>query len=291
MERLAFIVNPVAGSGRVRRLWPGLEAELRRRRVPWDLFETEGPGHGIELARQAAAAGYAAVVAVGGDGTLNEVVNGVGTDGVPVGFIPLGTGVDFPRTAGVPRQPQEALEVVLARRVTRIDVGVVNDRLFCNVAGAGFDAQVAARVNESGNKRGGPIPYIKAVFQTLFTYQNAPFRITLDGVAHEVTSLLLAVGNGRFYAGGMMICPQADLRDGQFDVVIAGNISKIGTLLTLPRVFSGAHLHHPLITYQRARRVVVEGPTHLRIQADGELVGHLPATFELRPAALPMLLP
>ncbi|HLS89395.1 MAG: diacylglycerol kinase family lipid kinase [Limnochordales bacterium] len=289
--RLAFIVNPVAGSGRVRRTWPALAAHLRTRQVEWDVLETEGPGHAIELAREAATAGYTAVVAVGGDGTLNEVVNGVGTDGVPVGFIPLGTGVDFPRTAGLPRSPLEALEVVLAGRVTRIDVGVVNDRLFCNVAGTGFDAQVAARVNETGSKRGGPIPYIKAVFQTLFTYENAPFRIVVDGVPQHVKSLLMAVGNGRFYAGGMMICPRADLRDGQLDVCIAGDLSKLGTLLTLPRVFSGAHLGHPKITYRRAREVVVEGPSHLRIQADGELVGNLPATFALRPGALPMLLP
>lgn len=291
MERLAFIVNPIAGSGRARRLWPAITAELRSRRVAWDTFETEGPGHATDLARKATAAGYTAVVAVGGDGTLNEVVNGVGTGGVPVGLIPLGTGVDFPRTAGVPKDPRQALEVVLAGRVSHIDVGVVNDRLFCNVAGTGFDAQVAARVNQAGNKQGGPIPYIKAVFQTLFSYENAPFRITLDGVSQQVTSLLMAVGNGRFYAGGMMICPRADIRDGQFDVVIAGDIGKLGTLLTLPRVFSGAHLRHPKVTYQRARRVVVEGPAHLGIQADGELVGHLPATFELRPGALPMLLP
>lgn len=288
---LVFIVNPVAGGGRARRLWPEVEERLRARRVTWERFETERPGHAVELARQAAQAGYNAVVAVGGDGTLNEVVNGVGLGGVPVGLIPLGTGVDFPRTAGLPKRPQDALDVVLSGRVTHIDVGIVNGRLFCNVAGTGFDAQVAARVNETGKKQGGAIPYVKAVFETLFTYENAPLRITLDGVTHEVRSLLMAVGNGRFLAGGMMICPQADLRDGQFDVVIAGDIGKIGTILTLPRVFNGSHLKHPKVSYHRARQVVVEGPSHLRIQADGEMVGNLPATFELRPRALPMLLP
>ncbi len=288
---LAFIVNPIAGGGRARQLWPQIEEELRARGVAWERFETEGPGHAVALARQAAGGGYSAVVAVGGDGTLNEVVNGVGTGSVPVGLIPLGTGVDFPRTAGVPRTPKEALSVVLAGRVTPIDVGVVNGRLFCNVAGTGFDARVAARVNRTGKRQGGTIPYVMAVFATLFTYQNVPLRITIDGVSQEVKSLLMAVGNGRFYAGGMMICPQADLRDGRFDVVIGGDIGKLGTIMTLPKVFSGGHLRHPKVTYHRARQVIVDGPGDLGIQADGELVGHLPATFELLPAALPMLLP
>ncbi|MBO8141551.1 MAG: diacylglycerol kinase family lipid kinase [Firmicutes bacterium] len=289
--RLAFIVNPVAGAGRARKGWSVLEAVLKERRVEWQAFFTEGPGHGSVLAQKAARDGFTAVVAVGGDGTFNEVVNGVGAGDTPVGFIPLGTGVDFPRTAGLPRSPLAALDVVMAGRVRRVDVGAVNGRLFCNVAGAGFDAQVAARVNRYGVRRGGAIPYVIAVFQTLFSYENARFTIALDGVTHEVTSLLLAVGNGRYYAGGMMICPEADFQDGRFDVCIVGDMGKIDTLLTLPRVFTGAHLRHPKVTYARARSVTVDGPAELAIQADGELIGHLPATFELKPQALPMLLP
>lgn len=127
---LALIVNPAAGGGRVRRRWPELELELRRRGIGWQAFWTEDAGHGAALAKAACQEGYDAVIAVGGDGTLNEVVNGaVGTD-VPVGLIPLGTGVDFSRTAGLPRSPSEALDVILKGEVRRVDVGVVNGRYF-----------------------------------------------------------------------------------------------------------------------------------------------------------------
>lgn len=288
---LAFIVNPAAGGGRVRRRWPLVEAELRRRDVRWQAFFTEDVGHATALAKAACSEGYDAVVAVGGDGTLNEVVNGaVGTD-VPVGVIPLGTGVDFSRTTRMPRNPAAALDVILAGRVRRVDLGVVNDRYFCNVAGTGFDALVADRVNQYGSKRGGIIPYLKAVFQTLFSYQNAPFKISVDDETFEVTSLLLAVGNGRYYGGGFKICPDADIGDGRFDVCIVGDIGKLTTSVLLVSALAGVHRMHPKVTLVRSRRVIVEGPSELRIQADGELVGTLPASFEIRQAALPMLLP
>lgn len=290
---LAFIVNPTAGGGRARQRWARVEAELRQSNVRWQTFFTEGVGHATTLARAAAAEGYDAVVAVGGDGTLNEVVNGaVGSD-VSVGLIPLGTGVDFSRTTLLPRDPVAALDVVLAGRVRRVDVGVVNGRYFCNVAGTGFDATVADRVNRSSLKRGrgGVIPYVQAVFQTLFTYRNAPFKITVDDTVFEVTSLLMAVGNGRYYGGGFKICPDAEIEDGSFDVCIVGDVGKLTTVVLLPRAFAGGHRNHPKVTFVRGRRVTVEGPAELRIQADGELVGHLPATFEIKQAALPMLLP
>ncbi len=288
---LALIVNPAAGGGRVRRRWPLLEEELRRRGVRWQAFWTERAGHATTLAKTACLEGYDAVVAVGGDGTLNEVVNGaIGSD-VPVGLIPLGTGIDFSRTTGLPRSPGQALDVILAGRVQRVDVGVVNDRYFCNVAGTGFDATVADRVNQSSSKRGGIIPYIQAVFQTLFTYRNTPFKISVDDTTFEVTGLLMAVANGRYYGGGFMICPDAEVADGRFDVCIVGDVDKLSTVLLLPRVISGGHRGHPKVTFVKGRRVTVEGPSDLRIQADGELIGHLPASFEMKEAALPMLLP
>lgn len=287
----AFIVNPAAGSGRVRRHWPQIEAELRRRDVRWQAFFTEGVGHATALARAACDDGFDAVVAVGGDGTLNEVVNGaVGSD-VPVGLIPLGTGVDFSRTTRVPRDPCAALDVILAGRVRRVDVGIVNGRYFCNVAGTGFDVTVAERVNQYSSKSGGVIPYIKAVFETLSSYKNVRFRITVDQQVFEVTSLLMAVANARYYGGGFKICPDADIHDGRFDVCIVGDIGKLTTVVLLPSAFAGIHRIHPKVTFARGRRVVVEGPSELRVQVDGELIGNLPASFEIREAALPMLLP
>lgn len=286
-----FIVNPTAGSGRTRKAWPLLQSLLQSRNIDFEVQWTEGRGHAVQLARDACAAGFSAVVAVGGDGTLNEVVNGVAGYDVPIGLIPLGTGVDFSRTIGLSRSPVQALDVVLAGNVRRVDLGLVNEHRFCNVAGTGFDAKVADRVNQTDSKSGGATPYVQAILQTLFTYKNTPFKITLDGVTHEVTSLLMAVGNGRFYGGGMKICPEADIEDGSFDVCIVGDVGKLPMLMLLGRVFSGSHMTHPLVTYERASKVTVQGPSDFAIQADGELIGHLPATFELQRGALPMLLP
>lgn len=288
---LALIVNPAAGGGRVRRRWPELELELRRRGVNWQTFWTEDAGHGTALAKAACREGYDAVIAVGGDGTLNEVVNGTAGTDVPVGLIPLGTGVDFSRTAGLPTSPDKALDIILSGNIRRVDLGVVNDRYFCNVAGTGFDATVADRVNRSGKKRGGYIPYLQAVFQTLFTYRNTPLKVSVDDTTYETKSLLMAVANGRYYGGGFMICPDAELSDGRFDVCIVGDVDKLTTMLLLPSTLKGGHRDHPKVTFARARRVVVEGPSELRIQADGELIGSLPASFEMKQAALPMLLP
>lgn len=286
-----FIVNPEAGGGRTRRAWPLLERELQNRNILYDVVWTEERGHGTEAARFGAAEDAKAIVAVGGDGTLNEVVNGVVNTDVPVGLIPLGTGIDFSRTLGLPQDPVEALDITLQGNVRRLDVGTVNERRFCNVAGTGFDAKVAERVNRNGKKSGGTGPYLQALLQTLFTYKNGPFRITIDGQTHEVRSLLMAVGNGRFFGGGMKICPLADVEDGRFDICIVGDVDKVRTVLLLGRVFAGTHTSHPLVTYAQGQEVVVDGPEDYTIQADGELAGMLPATFRIEKGGLPMLVP
>lgn len=286
-----FVVNPTAGGGRARGAWPELQRQLQDRHIYFDVAWTEGPGHATHLAREAASNGATTVVAVGGDGTLNEVANGVAGTDVSVGLIPLGTGVDFSRTLGLPRSPEAALDVVLTGQVRRLDIGIVNDRRFCNVAGTGFDAKVADRVNRTGKKSSGAVPYVQALLQTLFTYRNAPFQITIDGDIHEMKSLLMAVGNGRFFGGGMKICPEADVADGRFDVCIVGDVDKFRTIMMLGKVFSGTHMTHPLVTYERATEVIVEGPDDFLIQADGEMVGTLPAAFRIEKGALPMVLP
>lgn len=286
-----FIVNPAAGSGRTRAAWPDLERELKQRHVEYEVTWTEERGHATEIARRAASNGATTIVAVGGDGTLNEVANGVADSDVPIGLIPLGTGADFSRTLGLPRSPMAALDIVLDGRVRRLDVGLVNEHRFCNVAGTGFDAKVADRVNQTGKKSSGALPYVQALLQTLFTYKNAPFEITLDGETHEVKSLLMAVGNGRFFGGGMQICPEADVEDGRFDVCIVGDVDKFRLVMMLSRVYSGTHMTHPLVTYERATEVIVHGPADFHIQADGELVGQLPATFRIEKGGLPMRLP
>lgn len=289
---IAYILNPVAGRGRAGKVWRSLleaDPSLADR-----VFCTGEPGAAEDLARKAALQGASAVVAVGGDGTLHEVVNGlIGLDRPPaVGVIPCGTGNDFARSAGLPRTPLRALEVCKAGYTRRIDVGRANGRAFINVAGFGFDAAVAKEAAaRTGGGPTGAIPYLLAVFRLVGTYRPTEVTITVDGRAFRTPVLFGAVGNGSTYGGGMKICPQAAVDDGFFELCLAHDLRPGETLANLARVFFGTHIAHPKCTYRRAQRVDVEGPPEVPLHADGQILGHLPARFELLPRAIPFLFP
>jgi diacylglycerol kinase (ATP) len=289
--KLHFIVNPVAGRGRAMRVWQALQKHLVSRAVEFTYSFTQGPGHATELARQAVARTCGACVGVGGDGTLHEMLPALMGTETALGCIPAGTGNDFARGLGLPRTVErQATMLAVAKRRT-IDVPSVNGEPFLNVAGAGFDAVVADTVNRSFRALHGPIPYILAIFRTLVSYHNAPLSIRLDdGPPNELRCLLVAGGNLQYYGGGMKICPMACPGDGSLDFCIAGDLSKIDALCTLPRLLRGTHIYHPKCTYLRARKADIDGPP-LPIQADGQIVGTLPATFTLQPQALWVLQP
>lgn len=289
---IRYILNPKAGGGRAEKVWrsllqldPSLEASALR---------TDGPGAAEELALKAAREGASAIVAVGGDGTLHEVVNGlIGLDRVPaVGVIPCGTGNDFARSTGLPRSPRRALEVCRTGYTRRVDVGTINDRVFINVAGFGFDAAVAKEVaSRRGSGPTGTLPYLMAVLRLVGTYRPTEVTITVDGRAFRTPLLFGAVGNGSTYGGGMRICPHAAVDDGLFDLCLAHDLKAGETLANLARVFFGSHINHPKCTYRQAQRVHVDGPSEVAVHADGQLLGSLPARFELIPRAIPFLFP
>lgn len=287
----------------MRRHWPALRRRLLAAvdSSPTVWF-TESPGHAEVLARAAARDGYAWVAACGGDGTVHEVVNGLCRaryeddhgDEVPALYvIPAGTGNDFVRSVGLPSDLNASLDLLarggLAERW--IDAGTVAGRYFVNVGGVGFDAEVAAEVNRAGKRLRGAAPYLWALLKKLVTYRNEAVSIDLDGMRLERRVLLVAVGVGSHYGGGMMILPGADPTDGRLDVCIGGDLSKFGTLSLLPRIFSGGHVRHPLVECLRARRVRVEGPRHLHVHADGEVVSKLPVEFQCIPRAVRILFP
>lgn len=290
---LLFIVNPVAGHGRSLRIFNRLQAVLDRvaslRSVVWT---TQGPGHARELAERAGLEGYERVVAVGGDGTVHEAINGLMglkpelRQRVAFGVVPAGSGNDFSRNLGVPTDAG-ALATVLASGVASpVDVGSVNGHYFANVAGVGFDAEVAALANRIPKYVPGTLTYVICALAQLALYKNAAVRLYLDGKLIERRILLVAVGNGAHYGGGMMICPGARMNDGKFRVVVAGDLSRAGVLRTLPQVYSGRHLHNPLVEVYDAQEVRVEAERPLTVQADGEIVATSPTTIQLIPMAL-----
>ena len=298
-QPMRLIVNPVAGNGQGARLWPRLREELHGEGAEFDHVFTEGPDHAVVLSRQAVADGCRLIAAVGGDGTIHEVVNGLVIDGqvpegVVLGAISCGTGSDFARTVGLMQEPLAAARRLVHGSDRRIDLGVIHCwregqeivEYFPNAAGLGFDGEVALRVNRKSKAGGGTIPYLISLVATLITYENKPVVVTLDDRTLQQRANAIVAANGRYFGGGMHIAPDATPDDGLFDVVIIGDVTKLELLLQVPRVYRGTHLTHPKVDVYRSRTVRVESAQRLILQADGEYVGEAPAAFRLLPGAL-----
>ncbi|HEX6972227.1 MAG TPA: diacylglycerol kinase family protein [Limnochordia bacterium] len=285
-----FIINPTAGGGRARRMWPRLERRLRAAGVRYAAVWTEGAGDAVEIAR-ANAARYDALVAAGGDGTLREVAAGALRTQRPIGLLPLGTGNDFARALGIPRRPGPALAALLQAEPQPIDVGWVNDTPFLNVAGAGFDAAVAHAVRSAARPVRGTLPYLWTVLRLLGSYTNPVIEVRAPRFTHRGPSFLVAVGNAPYYGGGMHICPRASLVDGLLDVCIAHDLSHRAVLGALGALYRGRHLSRADVSYFQTPEVIIEGPSAAWVHADGDLVGGLPAALRIEPAALHCLVP
>jgi YegS/Rv2252/BmrU family lipid kinase len=301
-----LIINPMSARGTMKSRWHPIEETLRAENFAFDFVFTERQGHAIELARAALDAGYDLIVAVGGDGTLNEVVNGmVMQDGKPrnpnaaLGVITSGTGGDFARTAGIPRETLAAARCLtratqthpldLGEMTFREREGKTTRRFFANVAGMGFDAEVIERTESGGKRGGGTIPYYSALVTTIWKYQNKEVVVQMDDQRVEGTMNAVVVCNGRFFGGGMQISPNAALDDGLFHVIILGDLGRLEVVLNTPRLYNGTILEHPKVSEYRARTVVVDPSQRMLIEADGEFIGPGPTTFRLLPSALKLL--
>lgn len=284
-----FIVNPNAGQGRTGRIWQRLLNELNRRQIQFSVVETSAPGEATDLTRDIVEAGHKNIVGVGGDGTLHEIAGGLGPD-TALGVIPAGTGNDFSLSLGIPADPMAALDVLLAAKPQKIDRPTINGRPFLNMSGVGFDATVAKRVREKPPRGSGSLPYVVMALRVLAKYKNPTLVIELDGKRIEEKAFLVAIGNGAYCAGGMHICPRANLQDGQFDVCIAKDLTKVEAIVNLLRIFKGKHINHPKVSYVQARHVRISGH-QVPLYADGEPLGDTPVEISLEPQALTVLAP
>jgi diacylglycerol kinase (ATP) len=296
--RAKVIVNPTAGANSTRRKWPRLSRLLKHIGLSFDPEYTEGVGHAIELARTAVSAGYRFLVAVGGDGTVNEVANGIlGTSeagDMALGMISTGTGSDFARSTGIPRYYVDACSRLTSSRRFLIDVGVVeyqnngnaSKRFFVNGAGIGFDAAVVAATERFPKYFGGTIPYVAGLLRTFLGYQNKLVVMRIGDGSEVGRVLSVVVSNGGYFGGGMHVAPEASLNDSLLDVVVIGDIGKFDLLKSLPMVYKGTHGKHPKVSMGKATKISVESTERLLVHADGELLGEGPASFSLIPAAL-----
>jgi diacylglycerol kinase (ATP) len=294
--RIKVILNPQAGRGqgarRKQELTALLDAAIRAHgHAECDIIETQSAGRAAELARRAAADGVNIVAAAGGDGTLNEVVNGlVGTTSI-LGLLPLGTGNDFARCLGIGTDLKLAVDNLLGGMPHPIDVGRAGDRWFVNIAGCGFDALVAQRINEGFRFLKGATAYVAAVCDCLRTLKAADIRLTLDGQQLETRALMCSVANATSYGGGMLVAPDAKIDDGLFDICLLREAGRLEFLRAFPRVFKGTHVTHPKVTMLRAAVVAIESDPPLPILIDGEVAGATPVTFTLQKHGLQVLMP
>lgn len=283
---LTFIVNPVAGNGQALKTEALLKAELAGRGVQAHFRHTEAPGHATLLAREASAqADCTGVIAVGGDGTCYEVACGLMDSQTALGIIPAGTGNDFIKTVGIPRKPREALELILRGQPRPVDVGRVNDKLFLNVSGTGFDVTVLDFTLAAKKYVRGILPYLFGLIRGIAHYKPVHMRFTADGETQERDVLICSVANGRFFGGGIPICPDARPDDGCFDLVVVENKPRWMIPFYLPGLLMGKVLKFPFTLHRRVRSVRIEAPG-MRLNMDGELSRVDVAEYELLPGAL-----
>jgi diacylglycerol kinase (ATP) len=301
MTRNLLVRNPIAGRGAGERLWPGIAAKLSALGVGFEMVTTKGPGHATFLAREAVAQGMRAVVAVGGDGTANEVLNGLmqaddGRQDVALGLLPIGTGNDLAFGAGLPLDLDGACAVLCRGESRRIDVGCVRadeerPLFFANGMGLGFDAMVNIESRKLKRLRGFLV-YLVAVYRTMVFYYHAPqVRICIDDAEVVQPSLMISVMNGRRMGGGFYVTPDSRMDDGLFDLCIAGPLSRLEMLAFVPRFMRGSHVGDQRITMTRGRTVKVTSETPWAGHADGEVFGLGGQHFEveLLPASLHLL--
>lgn len=301
MLHAKVIVNPVAGASSTRRKWPRINRLLKRIGLSFDYEYTEGVGHAIELARAAASDGYRYLVAVGGDGTVNEVANGIlfstNASTTSLGVISTGTGSDFARSMGLSRHYINACSALTHGRKTLIDVGVAEyrhkgqaqRRYFVNAAGIGFDAAVVESTERLPKFFGGTVPYVFGLLRTLIGYHNPSVVVRVGDKVEKSRVVMVAVANGSYLGGGMYVAPGASLNDYLFDVMIVRDMGKFELLRAFPRVYKGTHVTHPKVVMGKAAEVTVESPERVLVQADGELLGEGPVSFRLMPAALSVM--
>jgi diacylglycerol kinase (ATP) len=292
---VVVVANPTAGRGKGARLIPRIDALLRSLGVPHALRICEGPKEPERLARAAAAEGAEIVAALGGDGQVGACANGVFDTETALAVIPSGTGNDFARHMGLNRKdPLGAARLLSSPRFKAIDVATVTtperQRYFVNVGGAGFDSEVNEHANKVRRLRGTP-KYVYSTFVTLARFTPAEFLVKVDGEEHPFKGMMLAVGNGSSYGGGMKVTPDARYDDGVLDVCVIQELPKWQFVKTFPKVFTGKHAAHPAVTMLRGKEIEISAERPFQVYADGEPVGHLPATFSVVPASLRLVVP
>jgi len=286
-----LLVNPKAGGGRAGPAAREAAELLRNKGLDFVLRESKSAENLTELAAQAARSDCDRVIVVGGDGTWHYALNGLAYTDKPVALIPCGRGNDFRRNINLPEKVTQAVEVALHGRIKELDLVWTGLRHYIGVGGVGFDSEVTECANTQVPIFTGTLAYTVAVFYKLFAFKPKKLTIIHDHGVYENKVMFAVFGNSKSYGGGMMITPEAEMDDGLIDVLIVEEIGVPSLLATLPKVFSGRHLSHPAVTTFRTTRAEISSPDKMDLYGDGEYIQPVPATLEIRPKALKVLVP
>ncbi len=268
-----FIINPEAGRNKSEDVTFLISEKMKKANIEFEIVRTTKPGEAIKISKEGLAAGFDTIVAVGGDGTVNEVAMGLILSGHgKLGIIPMGTGNDLVKSLDISLDPEEAIDVIIKGHVKSIDMGIASNKTFLNVASIGLDAEVVKNTQMVKKFSRGKFAYVIGLLITLISYKNKRLSIQMDDLRLEKETLLIAVGNGKYYGGGMKICPTADIEDNYFDICLISKISKLKLLFIFPSIFKGNHLKYDkYVKMYKAKKITIQSQDEMYLNIDGEL--------------------
>lgn len=287
MQKIHVIINPTAGNGRSAKIGKLVLDRLTELGIAYQVFETTHSGHAADLARQCVAENAKCVLSIGGDGTAFEVAQGLINTRTPLGIIPAGTGNDFIRSLKLPGTPLQVLDFILNNPARPVDIGIINEKLFINVCGIGFDVSVLDYSIKAKKYFSGMIPYLWGVLCTIAHYTPTEISLNIDG--KDVLSkniLVCSIANGRFIGGGMPISPQSCIDDGLLDVVVIENVSRLRMIGYLPGLLSGKILTFKDTSSFKGKNITISSPRQMRLNVDGEIIPYDHAEFRILPGEL-----
>lgn len=288
-----FVVNKISGNGKGLKVWKKVEKLLQEKQVNYQVRFTERPKHAVEIVKEFSSKACNAVVAVGGDGTIHDVANGLIHSNIPLGIIPAGSGNDLARALDIPMDYKRALERILRGKKRKMDVGKIGEEYCMTVTGIGFDGKVAEINNTAKYKdllnlvRLGDLSYGLSVLHALFQYRPVRIQLKIDGEVQSFSNVwFIAIANTPNYGGGIKICPDACYDDGLFDICIVHSITKWELLRTFPKAYKGKHVSHPSVTMIKGKQVEIIAEPPIIVQSDGEILTKTPVNVTIQKEAL-----
>jgi YegS/Rv2252/BmrU family lipid kinase len=304
-KKIMIIVNPAAAGAKVKKIWPEKSIAFKKEFTELDEVYTKEAGDAVEIARKAVAKNYDYIMSVGGDGTVNEIINGMlfldnKNPGTKLIIYPLGTGSDVSRALNLPHDPKKIIDLI--RRNNSKSIKVVKatfynhrqqkeKRYFLNIADCGMGAEVAKKLNESKKYIDGSLSYLVKIFQTLVDYQNKKVKIEADNkLIYQGKINTAVIAHGNYFGGGIKIAPEADIFSNNLNLILLKDFSKLGIILNLIKAYQGNHLNHPLVESYQVKKIKITAAEKVELELDGESIGSLDAEFEISKKEISILL-